>query len=73
MSEVVFTVDEVAELLKVSRPTVYRLMREGKLHYVTVGEQRRIPKTALEKLIGPFEIERGEDQKNQTPELEAVA
>ncbi len=34
---------EVAEFLKVNRPTVYNLMARGKLRSVKIGGARRIP------------------------------
>ena len=41
------TVDEVAELLRVSARTVQRLLKEGKLPGVRVGRQWRIPRAEL--------------------------
>jgi excisionase family DNA binding protein len=36
------TVDEVAELMRVSRMTVYRLIRKGQLQAVRVGRNYRV-------------------------------
>ena len=41
------TVDEVAELLRVSSRTVQRLLAEGKLPGVRIGRQWRIPRAEL--------------------------
>lgn len=41
------TVEEVAELLRVSSRTVQRLLKEGKLPGVRVGRQWRIPRAEL--------------------------
>lgn len=41
------TVEEVAELLRVSVRTVQRLLAEGKLPGVRVGRQWRIPRAEL--------------------------
>lgn len=36
------TVNEVADYCRISRPRVYRLMRDGALPYVMVGNRRRV-------------------------------
>jgi len=41
------TVSEIAEYLRVSDMTVYRLMSSGKLRHVRVGRSFRIPAQAL--------------------------
>jgi len=41
----VLTPEQVAELLSVSRKTVYRFIRSGELIAARVGRQYRIPKT----------------------------
>ncbi len=46
------TVDEVAELLRIHRNTVYRWCRQGQLEALRFGKSWRIPQTALQK-IGP--------------------
>jgi excisionase family DNA binding protein len=43
----VLTVEEVAELLRVGRTTVYDLIRTGRLASVTIGRLRRIRRTDL--------------------------
>lgn len=40
--ETLLTVNEVAKYLKVSRPTVYKLMDEGEIKYFVVGKRRRV-------------------------------
>jgi excisionase family DNA binding protein len=47
------TVDEAAERLRVSRGTLYRYVRSGRLEAVRVGELGpwRIPSAALERLL----------------------
>lgn len=52
MSEKIYTVDEVAEYLKVTRKTVYDLMRAGKLAYVSIGKRnRRIRQSHLDAFL----------------------
>ena len=45
-----YTVQEVAKILKVSEKTVYRLIKDGKLKAVKIG-QWRIKKEDLDKLV----------------------
>lgn len=42
----------VAELTRVSRMTVYRMVHSGELPAVRVGNSYRVPRSALERLIG---------------------
>jgi excisionase family DNA binding protein len=46
------TVDEVVDLLRISRDTVYRLVAAGKLPARKVGRQWRFPRAELEKHVG---------------------
>ncbi len=58
MDQDVFTVDEAAEYLRVSRPTVYRWMRDGQLpFYVLPKGGRRLKKQDLEQLLKPGAVE----------------
>ena len=41
------TVSEVAARLKVSKATVYRMMRRGEIQFVRVGHRRRVPDWSL--------------------------
>lgn len=50
-----FTVAEVAELTRVSRMTVYRMVHSGDLPAVRVGNSYRVPKSAVDELLGAFE------------------
>ncbi|WP_113705349.1 helix-turn-helix domain-containing protein [Nonomuraea lactucae] len=52
MSAELLTVPEAMALLKVSRWTLYNLLRSGELTSVLVGERcRRIPTTALDAYV----------------------
>jgi excisionase family DNA binding protein len=46
-----YTIEEAAKLLKVTRMTLYRFMKSGGLRYVLVGDRRRIPQSALDAFI----------------------
>ncbi|MDP9806668.1 excisionase family DNA binding protein [Trueperella bonasi] len=47
-----FTVAEVAEMTRVSRMTVYRMVHSGELPAVRVGNSYRVPKSAVDSLLG---------------------
>jgi len=49
LQPLVFTPDEVAELLCVSRYTVYRLIEQGNLPTVRIGRLRRVRRVDLER------------------------
>lgn len=51
MEEKFYTVDEVAQMLKVRRQTVYRWMRENNLRWYQVGGHRRIAASDLQAFI----------------------
>lgn len=47
-----FTLEEAAKLLRISRSTMYRLLKSGKLRTVRLGERRRlVPESAVEELV----------------------
>ncbi len=45
------TVAEVAELARVSRMTVYRMVHSGELPAVRVGKSYRVPQAAVDELL----------------------
>ena len=51
MSDLVYTIEEVAKILKVSQMTVRRLIDEGELEAFKVGNQWRITKEALDRFM----------------------
>jgi len=46
-----YTIDEVADMLKVAYLTVYRWIRADKLKAVKAGKQYRISKVELDKFL----------------------
>ena len=46
-----YTIEEVAQKLRVNRVTIYRWMQSGALRYVMAGERRRIPQSALDAFL----------------------
>lgn len=45
------TVAEVAELMRVSRMTVYRMVHAGEIPSVRVGRSFRVPQAAVEQML----------------------
>lgn len=50
--EVVYTIEEVARILKVSTDTIRRMITDGELEAVKVRGQWRIKKESVDKLLG---------------------
>ena len=53
------SINEVAEILRVSRPTVYALIRQRKLRSFKVGRCRRVTFKALQDCISAEERQGG--------------
>ncbi len=51
------TVAEVAELMRLSRMTVYRLVHGGELPAVRVGRSFRVPQDALDAYLRSHSVE----------------
>lgn len=52
MTEIkVYTLDEVANILQVTRRTLYTYIKEGKLKAVKVGKYWRVPSETLQSFI----------------------
>ena len=49
----VYTIDEVADLLQVTRRTVYNYIKSGKLKARKIGKYWRVTSKALEELLAP--------------------
>ncbi len=51
MDDNYLTVNEVAERLRVSRPTVYVWLKEGKIESTKLGKVRRILASSVERFV----------------------
>ena len=51
-----YTPEQLAELLQVSKPAIYKWAQEGRIKAVRIGRTVRIPATEVERLL------RGSDQ-----------
>ena len=54
-SKLLLRVEEAAQMLSLSRKTLYDLMRRGELTSLKIGGSRRIPLTALHDFIARLE------------------
>ena len=54
---ILLTVKEVTTLLRVQRPKIYDLIRDGVLDGFKVGADWRIRTDSLEQLIGPIPLD----------------
>lgn len=52
------TVNEVAEQMRVSRMTVYRLVHAGDLPAIRVGRSFRVPQDALDAYLASAAVDR---------------
>lgn len=60
MSDVRFlTVAEVADIMRVSKMTVYRLVHSGELPAVRFGRSYRVPESAVSQFVQLPDDERG--------------
>ena len=51
MGETLYTVEEVAEKLRVDKKGVYRLVKDGDIKSIKIGRVIRITETALQKFL----------------------
>lgn len=58
-----FTVAEVAEQMRVSNMTVYRILHSGDLPAIRVGRSFRVPAEALEEYLSTYVVEQDGDER----------
>ena len=51
MTQEIFTAKETMEYLRITRPTLFKLIKEGKLKAVKVGHNYRIRKVDLDNFL----------------------
>lgn len=51
MDDAIYTIQEAAERLKVSKATIYKLFREQKLKFFMVAGRRRITESQIAEFI----------------------
>ena len=68
-----YTAQEIQEILNISRPSVYNLIKKGEFHSVYVGGKHLISKKSFDAWldgveIGPVENDIAESNRNETTE-----
>ena len=58
--EQTMTVEEVAKLLRVSRQTIYNMIRAGKIPHFRVGDKVRFSRADIEAMMKPVPVTKGE-------------
>lgn len=58
----VYTLDEVAEILKVTKKTLYHYLKAGKLSAVKLGKAYRVTEENLQKFLDGLALD---DQKTE--------
>lgn len=46
-----YTIEEVAEKLKVTRQAIHNWIKEGRIDSIKIGRARRIPAASIERLL----------------------
>lgn len=59
------TVAEVAEVMRVSKMTVYRLLHSGEMPAVRVGRSFRVPQDALDHYLSTARLDLGADAEDE--------
>ena len=61
-----YTIEELAEKLKVTRQAIHNWIKQGRIESIKIGRSRRIPAAAVERLLAESR-ERGAPPKKQRP------
>ena len=72
-----YTAQEIQEILNISRPSVYNLIKKGEFHSVFVGGKHLISKKSFDAWlngieIGPVETDIEESNRNETTERDEL-
>lgn len=71
-NSIIYTVQEVSSILKLSVLTLYKYIKEGKLEAIEFGGHYRISKTSLETFINNHKFTPGKRDKNNPTEVGLV-
>jgi excisionase family DNA binding protein len=51
VERLVYTVDEARSVLRLSRSSIYLLMKQRKIKYFHILDSRRIPRSEIERIV----------------------
>lgn len=71
-NSIIYTVQEVSSILKLSVLTLYKYIKEGKLEAIEFGGHYRISKTSLETFINNHKVTPIKRDKNSPTEVGLV-
>ena len=54
----VYTIEELVDILQVTRRTIYNYLKEGKLKAVKMGKYWRVTEKQLEEFLTPSNVEK---------------
>lgn len=58
-AEKILTIEELSAYLKISKSTLYKLVREGKIPCQKIGRHWRFSKAAIDRWLGEQPVELG--------------
>ncbi len=61
-----YTIEELAEKLKVTRQAIHNWIKEGRIDSIKIGRARRIPASAVDRLLEQSQ-QRRETTEGQSP------
>lgn len=64
---VLLTVKEVSLLLRIHRPKVYDLIKDGSIEGFKIGSDWRVKRDSIEKMIGPIPESFFDSRKKASP------
>ena len=64
------TVKEVSRLLRIHRPKVYDLIKDGTVEGFKLGSDWRVRRSSIEKLIGPIPEQFFQSKQSESDDLE---
>ena len=60
---ILYTVEEVADILHIGRSTVFTLIKQGKLESIRLGRSRRVPIDAMQEYVNDL-LSEGRSNRN---------
>jgi excisionase family DNA binding protein len=61
-----FTIEEVANILHIGRSTVFKLIKEGSIQSIKMGRSRRVPIDAMQNYVNDLVSESSASRSEST-------